>query len=320
LWQHLKIKFRAPTFDLSGNKIANASFEEVYLNNVLIHQGIEISGPSLGSAFNDEKALGPLVFQGDENHAIAFRNISYKPLSPAKKAEIPKNHWAAIEFFRPTNPIFLTVKNTPYLLRSYLNVGAKKRTHAISVGNPNQTNYSYDLKQGALLQVWRGPFADVTGMWESRGEPQLAIPLGAVTLLSTAPSFALLNDPGSAWPDSIPFDEFDNKGYSLDSDRNATFHYRYGGVSIDDKISMAENGESLKREITVNNAPANLFFRLASGKSVESLGKGLYLIDDKAYYIQIDGRLKPTVRKAHGMEELLVAFDNLSSLDYSIIF
>jgi hypothetical protein len=157
-------------------------------------------------------------------------------------------------------------------------------------------------------------------MWESRGEPQLAIPLGAVTTLSAAPSFAFLDDPSSAWPDSIPFDEFDNQGYSLDSGRNPTFHYRYGGVSVDDKITMVENGESLKREIKVTNAPPNLFFRLASGKSVESLGKGLYLIDDKAYYIRVDGRLKPTVRKAHGMEELVVAFDNLSSLDYSIIF
>lgn len=245
----------------------------------------------------------------------------YEPLPPAKKAEVPENHWAAIEFFRPTNPIFLTVEDAPYLLRSYLNVGSKKRTHAISVGNPNQTNYSYDLKQGALLQVWRGPFADVTGMWESRGEPQLAIPLGAVTPLSTAPPFAFLKDPGSAWPDSIPFDEFDNQGYSLDSDRNPTFHYRYGGVTIDDKISMGENGESLKRKIRIGNPAANLYFRLAAGRSVEPLGKGLYLIDDKAYYIKIEGRgLKPTVRKAHGMEELVIAFDNLSSLDYSIIF
>ncbi len=77
LWQQLKIRFRAPKFDGSGKKIANARFEEVYLNGVLIHNGIEVSEPTLAAAFEDEKARGPLMLQGDHG-PVAFRNISYK--------------------------------------------------------------------------------------------------------------------------------------------------------------------------------------------------------------------------------------------------
>jgi hypothetical protein len=321
LWQHMKIKFRAPEFDNSGNKIKNAHLEEVYLNGVLIHQEIEISSPSNGSLFSDENTNGPLVFQGDENHALAFKNINYRSLPPAKKANVPENRWAAAEFFKPTNPILLNPDNDPYLLRSYLVFDNKKRTHVISVGNPNQTNFSYDLKQGAILQIWRGQFVDVTEMWVERGEPQLAKPLGTTTLLSSAPTLAVLNDINDHWPDSIAFDDFKTKGYSLDGDKNPTFHYEYGGFSVDDKISMVASGESLKRELKVHNIPQGLHCRLARGKLIEPMGKGLYAIDGKSYYIKIDERLKPVIRKSQHSEELIVPLNkSLSSLNYSIIF
>ncbi len=77
LWQHFKIIFHAPKFDASGNKIKNASFEEVWLNGALLHKNQEVTGPTRSGAFEDEKPMGPLMIQGD--HAgVAFRNIKYK--------------------------------------------------------------------------------------------------------------------------------------------------------------------------------------------------------------------------------------------------
>src|SRR5690554_4921582 len=315
LWQHLKVKFKSPAFDGSGKKTEKASFEEVYLNGVLIHQGIALEGPSNGSGFNDERTEGPLVFQADEDHLIAFKNIQYRTI------EKPDQPIAAARRFRMVNPIIVEAEGEPYVLRSYLLFDKGKRTHVISVGNPNHTNYSYDLKRGSILQFWRGGFVDATGMWESRGEPQLAIPLGAVTTLSSAPSFALLSNSNSVWPDSIPFDDFHNKGYSYDNNKNVTFHYEYSGFNVDDKISMVADGKSLKREVSVTNAPENLYFRIASGKEIESLGKGLFVIDGKSYYITVNERLKPFIRKLQNTEELVIAFSkNLSSLEYSIIW
>jgi len=318
LWQHLKVKFKSPTFDSSGKKVEKASFEEVYLNGVLIHQGIALEGPSNGAGLKDESTKGPLIFQADESHVLAFKNISYKTISEEPSQQLTG---AATERFGMVNPIIVKAETEPYVLRSYLLFNNAKRTHAISVGNPNQTNYSYDLKQGSVLQFWRGRFVDATDMWESRGEPQLATPLGAVITLSSAPSFALLSNSDSIWPDSVPFDDFHNKGYSLDNNKNVTFHYEYSGFNVDDKISMVINGESLKREVSVTNSPANLYFRIASGTVIESLGKGLYVIDDKSYYIKVNERLKPIIRKSQNADELVVAFSKtLSSLEYSIIW
>lgn len=77
LWQHLKITFHAPKFDQSGNKIKNAWFEEVWLNGVLLHNNIELTGPTRAALYQNEQALGKLMIQGDHG-PVALKNIEYK--------------------------------------------------------------------------------------------------------------------------------------------------------------------------------------------------------------------------------------------------
>ena len=77
LWQHLRIIFKAPRFDETGNKIKNAVFKEVYLNGTLVQKDQELSGPTRASAFEDEVPSAPLMLQGDHG-PVAFRNIQYK--------------------------------------------------------------------------------------------------------------------------------------------------------------------------------------------------------------------------------------------------
>jgi hypothetical protein len=77
LWQTLKISFRAPKFDASGKKIANAKFASVILNGVKIHDNVEVPQLTGGPIENNEKSSGPLMIQGDHG-AVAFRNIRYK--------------------------------------------------------------------------------------------------------------------------------------------------------------------------------------------------------------------------------------------------
>src|SRR5690606_26021316 len=120
---------------------------------------------------------------------------------------------------RVTTPILLNPEDKPYLLRSFLNFKNKKLTHVVSVGNPSQQHYSYDLKQGALLQVWHGGFLDVTNMWEERGEPQTASPLGSVIVLSDAPALAVLNNLDSPWPGPAAFETLESRGYTLNKSR-----------------------------------------------------------------------------------------------------
>ena len=76
LWQHLRISFQAPKFNAGGQKTENARMIRVELNGVVIHEDVELTGPTRSSAFADEKPTGPLMFQGDHG-AVAFRNIRY---------------------------------------------------------------------------------------------------------------------------------------------------------------------------------------------------------------------------------------------------
>lgn len=81
LWQHLRIHFEAPRFDVQGAKVANARLVSVYLNNALIHQDVELPLPTGGSLAAGEVAEGPLMIQGDHG-AVAFRNIRYTQMKP----------------------------------------------------------------------------------------------------------------------------------------------------------------------------------------------------------------------------------------------
>lgn len=80
LWQHYRIEFRAPRFDSKGKKIQNARFVKVIHNGVVIHENVEVTGPTRAAAFQDEKNLGPLMIQGDHG-PVAIRNIKYKAYS-----------------------------------------------------------------------------------------------------------------------------------------------------------------------------------------------------------------------------------------------
>lgn len=75
-WQHFEIVFRAPRFDKTGRKTENARFVKVLLNGVVIHENVEVTGPTRSAAFEDERSLGPLMFQGDHG-PVALRNIRY---------------------------------------------------------------------------------------------------------------------------------------------------------------------------------------------------------------------------------------------------
>ena len=78
-WQTLKIAFRSPRFDDTGKKIANARFDRVELNGILIHENQEVAYPT-GHAWHDnEHENGPLLLQGDHG-PVTFRKLRVRPL------------------------------------------------------------------------------------------------------------------------------------------------------------------------------------------------------------------------------------------------
>ena len=76
-WQTLAIEFEAPKFD-GEKKVANARFVKVTLNGQVIHENVEMKGPTPGGLTGKEAPTGPLLFQGDHG-PVAFRNIKVTP-------------------------------------------------------------------------------------------------------------------------------------------------------------------------------------------------------------------------------------------------
>jgi hypothetical protein len=76
-WQTFDITFRAPRFDASGKKIANAKVVKFVHNGKLIHENVELSGPTRGPIAEDENPTGPIRLQGDHG-PVAYRNLRVK--------------------------------------------------------------------------------------------------------------------------------------------------------------------------------------------------------------------------------------------------
>ncbi|HEX8356044.1 MAG TPA: hypothetical protein VF610_01465, partial [Segetibacter sp.] len=83
---------------------------------------------------------------------------------------------------------------------------------------------------------------------------------------------------------------------------------------------ITDNNQGIRREVTVENAPANLYMRLATANSIEAGQDGLYTMNDKSWYLKVDtaGNAKPIIRDSNGRKELIVPVQN--KISYSILF
>ncbi|MEZ0538229.1 3-keto-disaccharide hydrolase [Fibrella arboris] len=464
LWQHVSITFRAPRFNSTGQKIANARFLKVIQNGVTVQENVEVTGPTRAAAFTDEKPTGPLMIQGDHG-AVAIRNIRYKAygiepvtltnmklsayegrfksvddmtamtpkremnldvlahLAPGSRDKfggiitgtihIPRTGQYLIDLnlawipaeTNPTNPngegqltiankpvftisgrnggsastmvmleagdhplklayyknfglwyarsnditlslegpgvqyttlnpvivaqdpvgeISVLAKSEPVMQRGFVNYKGAKRTHTISVGEPGEANYSFDLSKGEFLQIWRGDFLETTPMWYGRGETQLSVPLGSVIDMAGKPSVTFLADANAAWPDSNSV--YTNQGYDLDKDGRPVFKYTLGTASVRESFAAQDEGRRLAHSFTVGlgQEKGQLWCRAAEGSTITQLPNGLYAINDKQYFIELPANEKPVVRTTpQRTQELLIpikATGATGTASYSIIW
>lgn len=308
LWQHIKISFQAPKFDASGKKIANAKIAQVILNGVLIHENIELLGPTRGNVGN-EVGTAPLRLQGDHG-SVAFRNIS---IAPFDNVVVREQRGGA-------DPIYVEA-NSNVNLRSFVplenNVLAP---HGISVGGPEQVSFSYDLDKGTLMKAWHGRFLETTPMWDGRGNGT-SRPQGSVTYFTKQliPSVAMLKSSGDSWPTDTVGSGYKPKGYVMDAQDRPEFKYITCGTKINDAIKAMPDGHGLTREISADKSSKDLYLLLANAADIQEVEKGLYVLNDKSYYIKInetDG--KPIIRDNGGMKQLIMPIG--SKLNYSILF
>ncbi len=91
-WHGMDLTFRAPRFDASGKKIANARLVHVMVDGVLVHDEAEFPGPSNGEA-GDEVAEAPFSFRVLQGR-VALNSIRAKPTEP----DAGGDDWATLVF------------------------------------------------------------------------------------------------------------------------------------------------------------------------------------------------------------------------------
>jgi hypothetical protein len=206
-------------------------------------------------------------------------------------------------------------------LRSFMDFSESTRvTHAVNVGSPQQIHYTYDMDHGMIVHVWRGGFLDATPMWHSRGDGS-SRPAGALQRFDKiVPAIKMLNNLDIAWSTDTAGSGFMPKGYTMDEAKRPIFKYLVYNTTVNDAIRVRDDGHGLSREILVEGPSDNLFFLLAEAKDIEELSEGLYLLNDKSYYIRIDnaGGEKSLIRSSASGKELLIPIKN--KIAYSILF
>lgn len=223
------------------------------------------------------------------------------------------------------DPILVAAEDTP-ILRSFMDLpGGYRITHSVSVGSPKKVHYTYDMDYGSLVQLWRGDFLNATPMWHSRGDGS-SRPQGSVEYFTNDPQLTIvrLSSKNGKWPEDTAGSHFRPKGYVLNDQDRPVFQYEVYNASIKDDIQVLEGGKGLQRKISIKNEAGNsggqLYIRLAQGSTIQPLKKGMYLVDDKAYYLKIEdaGDGEPFVRTVDGHKELLLPVHQ--QLTYSILF
>lgn len=313
LWQKMKISFNAPRFDAAGRKTANAVILKVELNGVLIHDHVELTGPTRGSVSEAEAASGPIRIQGDHG-AVAFRNIKITGFEKGRPAEAVTSSGNIVD------PILIEAAENR-ILRSFMDLpGSQRVVHAVSVGSPEKVHYTYDMDNAMLIQVWRGEFLNATPMWHDRGDGS-SRPLGAVQRFGKpVQTIARLNNAQDKWISDTAGTGYRPKGYVLDTDGRPIFKYLTYGLTVNDAVKLLEKGQGISRQISLSEQANGLYVRLAEAASIVEAAEGLYLIDDQSYYLRLDdtGGAKPVIRDQNGRKELIIPV--AKSLSYSILF
>ena len=227
--------------------------------------------------------------------------------------------------FAPVGQVLIAADAKPTLIRSFIQMPGEitKRTHSLSVGSRTGLHYSVDLNQMALLMAWKGDFADATDMWYERGEPQLIHPDGTTIYPAPRTALAVLPNATTAWPDSVGDNVLQYKGISLDKDGSPSIDYTMNGTTIRDQIRPT--GTALSRTLTLGGtAPTSqLYCRLAAGKTLEEVAKGLYAVDDRSYFVRFDPKAAVSVRQSGGKQELIMPISmsgGKATVQYSLEF
>ncbi|MBB5285391.1 hypothetical protein HNQ92_003548 [Rhabdobacter roseus] len=281
---------------------------------------LDIDGKSVlatgESTSQDAHSASATLTKGAHPFRLTYSRFPWRPAALGLRVETagvrPYDLHSLSSLPVPAPKPYLDVAPTtrPELVRSFILLEGEKqkRTHCLSVGNPAGWHYTVDLNRGALLQAWRGQFANVTEMWYERGEPQLLFTAGLTIPLSGKSSLAVLPSTRAAWPDSANLNYL---GYRLDAQGVPTLRYQMGTATVSDQVVARPDG--LVRTVRTEGTPDGpLYALLAAGSTITLVEKGLYEVDNR-YFVRVDAKARALVRDSAGQKELLLPVSGTAS-------
>lgn len=178
-------------------------------------------------------------------------------------------------------PIELVATDEAVMLRrSYPGIGKR----GIGVGYPRLVNLAFDAEQMRLGMIWKGKFAETSGVWRSQGHGTVR-PLGDA--LKRFPPGPELDDATTPWQvDGSRPPRHHFQGYDLDSVRRPKFRYRFESVAVEDYFMDDRDGRTgkafLRRELTMvaPEGRTGLVFRVAADPRIVAENKQLFVIGD----------------------------------------
>jgi hypothetical protein len=299
----------------------NYTFSMLYSGDASLEiDGKQVITPTFNHLGGYPVVASAMLEAGEHNFKL-WINKDLNWSSPGLSLFIEKPNSRAVALHTPASMperipaplIAVQSDGSPELVRSFMEHNNRKLTHVLSVGDPHQVHYAYDLLQGGMLQVWKGDFLNATEMWYERGEPQTASAMGAVrTLNGNCPIY----NP-SLTKDSVVAYQY--KGYTLGGNGLPTFKYEYQNLKLHDEIHPMENRNGLSRTLTIEgNQLENTKIRIAQGSTIKQINNGMYVVGDQAYFISMNASLSPTIENYLGQQVLVIPAKE--KIQYNIIW
>lgn len=295
-----------------------------YINDELFIENTgEVGGLQLGRIIHLEKGTHALKITHFQIRWGAYASLVYEGPEMERRSLVSTEPYSG---GAQQDPLTVQLESDrAEIIGGFTNYNGEKRTHTLSVGHPGGIHYSYDLNRAALLKFWRNPFADVSEMWRGRGHTQLLVPMNAAVEESSGISFMIIGS-DDAFDNHRLSSDYGVGEYQLNSAGEPIFISRHGDVRIEDHISPSDDGTEFIRSLRfegdeqVDNGAA----RIAQGRSVEQLPKGLYRVNGR-YYLEIldDGGQSPEIIVNGDIQALIIPVlrgQNSSEIRYQLIW
>ena len=184
-------------------------------------------------------------------------------------------------------PLEIIVNNEAQMLRrSYPGIGKR----GIGVGYPGGVNIAFDAEQMRLGSIWKGKFADPSGVWTGQGSGKVR-PMGRAIEFAKGPELDSQTKPWVVDDGRPPNHQF--KGYALDQRQRPTFRYTMESEStiinvkdffteaIDGELGNGEDNRAyIKRRLSflAERDYAGLSFRIALDKNITKVADNIFSI------------------------------------------